>query len=118
MKGLLLTWECGMTMVWGDPAGFAVDWDWQRGLTVWELAGQYGVFGAGGAVAGQVREDRLQQWRLGVGEHADADVIRQFRENHCHGRVMAGARPLPRAGHHREQGRGMGFQWAARWRST
>ena len=24
-----------MTMVWGDPAGFAVDWDWQRGLTVW-----------------------------------------------------------------------------------
>lgn len=22
-----------MTMVWGDPAGFAVDWDWQRGLT-------------------------------------------------------------------------------------
>jgi hypothetical protein len=29
-----------MTMVWGDPAGFAVDWDWQRGLTVWEPAGQ------------------------------------------------------------------------------
>jgi aerobic carbon-monoxide dehydrogenase medium subunit len=28
-----------MTMVWGHPAGFAVDWDWQRGLTVWELAG-------------------------------------------------------------------------------
>jgi hypothetical protein len=27
-------------MVWGDPAGFAVDWDWQRGLTVWELAGR------------------------------------------------------------------------------
>ena len=29
-----------MTMVWGDPAGFAVDWDWQRGLTVWRLAGR------------------------------------------------------------------------------
>jgi hypothetical protein len=29
-----------MTMVWGDPAGFAVDWDWQRGLTVWALAGR------------------------------------------------------------------------------
>lgn len=29
-----------MTMVWGDPAGFAVDWDWRRGLTVWELAGR------------------------------------------------------------------------------
>jgi hypothetical protein len=29
-----------MTMVWGDQAGFAVDWDWQRGLTVWELAGR------------------------------------------------------------------------------
>jgi hypothetical protein len=29
-----------MTMVWGDPAGFAVDWDWQRGLTVRELAGR------------------------------------------------------------------------------
>lgn len=29
-----------MTMVLGDPAGFAVDWDWQRGLTVWELAGR------------------------------------------------------------------------------
>jgi hypothetical protein len=29
-----------MTMVWSDPAGFAVDWDWQRGLTVWGLAGR------------------------------------------------------------------------------
>ena len=29
-----------MTMVWGDPAGFAVDWDWHRGLTVWALAGR------------------------------------------------------------------------------
>ena len=29
-----------MTMVCGDPAGFAVDWDWQRGLTVWVLAGR------------------------------------------------------------------------------
>ena len=29
-----------MTTVWGDPAGFAVDWDWQRGLTVWALAGR------------------------------------------------------------------------------
>ena len=29
-----------MTMVWSDPAGFAVDWDWQRGLTVWALAGR------------------------------------------------------------------------------
>ena len=32
--------ECGMTMVCGDLAGFAVDWDWQRGLTVWVLAGR------------------------------------------------------------------------------
>ena len=32
--------ECGMTMVRGDPEGFAVDWDWQRGLTVWVLAGR------------------------------------------------------------------------------
>ena len=29
-----------MTMVWSDPAGFAVDWDWQRGLAVWVLAGR------------------------------------------------------------------------------
>ena len=29
-----------MTMVWGDPAGFAVDWDWRRGLIVWVLAGR------------------------------------------------------------------------------
>jgi hypothetical protein len=29
-----------MAMVLGDSAGFAVDWDWQRGLTVWELAGR------------------------------------------------------------------------------
>jgi hypothetical protein len=36
----LLVRERGVTMVWGDPAGFAVDWDWQRGLTVWELAGR------------------------------------------------------------------------------
>ncbi|MGH3305215.1 MAG: hypothetical protein ACRDOK_26825 [Streptosporangiaceae bacterium] len=30
-----------MTMVWGDQTGFAVDWDWQRGLTVWALAGRH-----------------------------------------------------------------------------
>ena len=30
----LLVRQRGMTMVWGDPAGFAVDWDWQRGLPV------------------------------------------------------------------------------------
>lgn len=29
-----------MTTVWSDPEGFAVDWDWQRGLTVWALAGR------------------------------------------------------------------------------
>jgi hypothetical protein len=29
-----------MTMVLTDPAGFAVDWDWHRGLTVWVLAGR------------------------------------------------------------------------------
>lgn len=29
-----------MTMVMGDPAGFAVDWDWQRGLVVWTLGGR------------------------------------------------------------------------------
>ena len=31
---------CGMTIVRSDPAGFAVDWDWQRGLTVWLLTGR------------------------------------------------------------------------------
>jgi hypothetical protein len=25
-------------MVWSDPAGIMVDWDWQRGLAVWALA--------------------------------------------------------------------------------
>jgi len=29
-----------MTMVWGDRPAFAVDWDWQRGLAVWALAGR------------------------------------------------------------------------------
>ena len=29
-----------MSVVLVDPAGFAVDWDWQRGLTVWALGGQ------------------------------------------------------------------------------
>ena len=29
-----------MTVVLADPAGFAVDWDWQRHLTVWALAGR------------------------------------------------------------------------------
>lgn len=29
-----------MTMVWGNPPGFAVDWDGQRGLTMWVLAGR------------------------------------------------------------------------------
>jgi hypothetical protein len=30
-----------MTTIWGDPdEGFAVDWDWRRGLTVWTLTGR------------------------------------------------------------------------------
>ena len=29
-----------MTVVLADPAGFAVDWNWQRHLTVWSLAGR------------------------------------------------------------------------------
>jgi hypothetical protein len=29
-----------MTVVLADPAGFAVDWNWQRNLTVWTLAGR------------------------------------------------------------------------------
>ena len=29
-----------MTVVLADPAGFAVDWSWQRHLTVWALAGR------------------------------------------------------------------------------
>lgn len=28
-----------MSVVLADPDGFAVDWDWQRGLTVWAVAG-------------------------------------------------------------------------------
>src|SRR5579875_1062559 len=33
--------SCGghVSVVVVDPAGFAVDWDWQRGLTVWTLRG-------------------------------------------------------------------------------
>ena len=29
-----------MTVVLADPAGFAVDWNCQRHLTVWALAGR------------------------------------------------------------------------------
>ena len=29
-----------MTVVWADPAGFAVDWNWQHHLTVWTLTGR------------------------------------------------------------------------------
>jgi hypothetical protein len=29
-----------MTVVLADPAGFAVDWNWQRHLTVWALVGR------------------------------------------------------------------------------
>jgi hypothetical protein len=29
-----------MTVVWADPAGFAVDWNWQRHLTMWTPAGR------------------------------------------------------------------------------
>ncbi|MGH3276562.1 MAG: hypothetical protein ACRDNZ_19815 [Streptosporangiaceae bacterium] len=29
-----------MGIVVTDPTGFAVDWDWQCGLTVWELDGR------------------------------------------------------------------------------
>lgn len=28
-----------MTLVWWDAAGLAVDWDWQRSLTVWTVRG-------------------------------------------------------------------------------
>jgi hypothetical protein len=30
-----------MTVVLSDPVGFAVDWNWQRHLTVWSLAGRH-----------------------------------------------------------------------------
>jgi hypothetical protein len=30
-----------MTVVLTDPAGFAVDWNWQRHLTVWSLSGRH-----------------------------------------------------------------------------
>lgn len=30
-----------MSVVMTDPAGFAVDWDWQDGLTVWALGGRH-----------------------------------------------------------------------------
>jgi hypothetical protein len=29
-----------MTVVLADPAGFAVEWNWQRHLTVWTLTGR------------------------------------------------------------------------------
>jgi hypothetical protein len=29
-----------MSQVLVDPAGFAVDWDWRRGLTVWTVRGR------------------------------------------------------------------------------
>lgn len=29
-----------MSVVLADPAGFAVDWNWQRHLTVWTLTGR------------------------------------------------------------------------------
>ncbi len=29
-----------MSVVLADPAGFAVDWDWRCGLTVWSLEGR------------------------------------------------------------------------------
>ena len=29
-----------MTVVLADPEGFAVDWNWQRHLTVWALTGR------------------------------------------------------------------------------
>jgi hypothetical protein len=28
-----------VSVVLSDPDGFAVDWDWQRGLTVWAVTG-------------------------------------------------------------------------------
>ena len=36
----LYSWECGMTVVLADPAGFAVDWNWQSHLAVWTLTGR------------------------------------------------------------------------------
>jgi hypothetical protein len=30
-----------MSVVLSDPAGFAVDWNWQKHLTVWTLGGRH-----------------------------------------------------------------------------
>ena len=30
-----------MTVVLTDPTGYAVDWNWQRHLTVWSLSGRH-----------------------------------------------------------------------------
>ncbi len=53
-----------MSVVLADPAGFAVDWDWQCGLTVWALGGRrYGSY-----FARKVLEHQLPAWPAGEGQ--------------------------------------------------
>src|SRR5690348_5196042 len=40
MVTILITGRGFLSIVLADPAGFAVDWDWQCGLTVWALGGR------------------------------------------------------------------------------
>jgi hypothetical protein len=86
MKGLLFIRECDMTMVWGDPAGFAVDWDWQRGLTVWELAGQ----------RSEPRFDRkVLEHELPArpaGERQARAAARRWWQTHGHAQALSAAR--------------------------
>ena len=75
-----------MTMVWGDPAGFAVDWDWQRGLTVWKLAGQ----------RSEPRFDRkVLEHELPArpaGERQARAVARRWWRTHGHAQALSAAR--------------------------
>src|SRR5690348_5152594 len=40
MVTILITGRGFLSIVLADPAGFAVDWDWQCGLTVWAFGGR------------------------------------------------------------------------------
>ena len=81
-----------MCVVLADPAGFAVDWDWRCGLTVWALGGRRDEshfaqqvlehrLPAGPASEGQARRAARRWWRvqghaqaLGRAERAATDL--------------------------------------------
>ena len=120
-----------VSVVLADPDGFAVDWDWQRGLTVWAVAGppfesrfghrvlQHQLAARGPARPGPARRAPLV---AGTGRLSGAEpsgfCARRPQQSRLTGGRLATRRPRVRGAagiaSPRPRARGPGFDGAAR----